>query len=115
MIILTIEAVIRCMAGTMGITVTHIKPGNDGQRVGEAVTLGRLLESIADYPAFGTAPRIPRYLDSALTNRWSLNLRNLLTHSLASLAEEQYAVLFHVVCLLRWLAENIRQADDPPQ
>ena len=109
-IILTIEAVIRSLAGSIGITVTQIKPGSDGQRVGEAVTLGRLLESIADHPAFENAPIIPRYLDSALTNRWSLNLRNLLTHSLTSLTEAQYAVLFHIVCLLRWLAANVHQA-----
>ena len=111
-IILTIEAVIRRLAGTIGITVTQIKPGSDGQRVGEAVTLGRLLESIADHPAFENVPIIPRYLDSALTNRWSLNLRNLLTHSLTSLTEAQYAVLFHIVCLLRWLADNFQQVDD---
>ena len=114
-IILTIEAVTRSLAGSIGITVTQIKPGGDGQRVGEAVTLGRLLESIADHPAFANVPIIPRYLDSALTNRWSLNLRNLLTHSLTSLTEAQYAVLFHIVCLLRWLAENAQQADDATQ
>ena len=114
-IILTIEAVIRRLAGTIGITVTQIKPGSDGQRIGEAVTLGRLLESIADHPAFENVPIIPRYLDSALTNRWSLNLRNLLTHSLTSLTEAQYAVLFHIVCLLRWLADNFHPVDDATQ
>ena len=114
-IILTIEAVIRRLAGAIGITVTQIKPGSDGQRVGEAVTLGRLLEGIADHPAFENVPIIPRYLDSALTNRWSLNLRNLLTHSLTSLTEEQYAVLFHIVCLLRGLADNFQQSDDATQ
>ena len=114
-IILTIEAVIRRMAGTIGITVTQIKPGSDGQRVGEAVTLGTLLGNIADHPAFENVPIIPRYLDSALTNRWSLNLRNLLTHSLTSLTETQYAVLFHIVCLLRWLADNFHPVDDATQ
>lgn len=114
-IILIIEAVIRRLAGAIGITVTQIKPGSEGRRVGEAVTLGRLLEGIAEHPAFENAPIIPRYLDSALTNRWSLNLRNLLTHSLTSLTEEQYAVLFHIVCLLRWLADNFQQADDATQ
>ena len=114
-IILTIEAVIRRLAGAIDITVTQIKPGSNGQRVGEAVTLGRLLESIADHPAFENVPIISRYLDSALTNRWSLNLRNLLTHSLTSLTEEQYAVLFHIVCLLRCLADNFQQSDDATQ
>ena len=114
-IILTIEAVIRRFAGAIGMTVTQIKPGSGGQRVGEAVTLGKLLEGIADHPAFDNVPIIPRYLDSALTNRWSLNLRNLLTHSLTSLTEEQYAVLFHIVCLLRCLADNFQQSDDATQ
>lgn len=114
-IILTIEAVIRRLADAIGITVTQIKPGSGGQRIGEAVTLGKLLEGIADHPAFENVPIIPRYLDSALTNRWSLNLRNLLTHSLTSLTEEQYAVLFHIVCLLRCLADNFQQSDDATQ
>ena len=114
-IILTIEAVIRRLAGAIDITVTQIKPRSDRQRVGEAITLGKLLEGIADHPVFENVPIIPRYLDSALTNRWSLNLRNLLTHSLTSLTEEQYAVLFHIVCLLRCLADNFQQSDNASQ
>lgn len=110
-IILTIEAVTRSLASSIGITVTQIKPGGDGQR-GEAVALGRLLENIADHPAFANAPIIPRYLDSALTNRSSLNLRNLVAHSLTGLTEAQYAVLFHIVCLLRWIADQVHQADE---
>ena len=114
-IVLTIEAVIRRLAGTIGITVTQTKPGSDGQRIGEAVTLGRLLENIAAHPDFRNGPIIPRYLDSALTNRRSLNLRNLLTHSLTSLTEEQYAVLFHIVCMVRWLADSVEPVADATQ
>lgn len=111
-IILTIEAIIRSLAGTLGITITHIKPTGDGQRVGEAVALGKLLESLAQHAAFENVPIIPRYLDSALTNRWSCNLRNQIAHSLTRLTEEQYAALFHIVCLLRSLADGLRPADD---
>ena len=111
-IILTIEAIIRSLAGALGITITHIKPVGDGQRVGEAVALGKLLQNLAQHAMFENAPIIPRYLDSALTNRWSCNLRNQIAHSLTRLTEEQYAALFHIVCLLRSLADDLHPADD---
>ena len=111
-IVLTIEAVIRSLAQALGITITHIKAAGDGQRVGEAIALGRLLASLDQHPDFEESTIIVRYLDSALTNRWSYNLRNRIAHSLTGLTEVQYAALFHIVCLLRSLAASSQQADD---
>ena len=104
-IVLTIEAIIRSFAQALGITITHIKPAGDSQRVGEAIALGRLLASLDQHPGFEEATIIVRYLDSALTNRWSYNLRNRIAHSLTSLTEVQYAALFHIVCLLRRVSQ----------
>ena len=42
-----------------------------------------------------------RYLEAALVDRWSMNLRNILAHDAeAVLDQPTYWVLFHVVCLL---------------
>ena len=111
-IVLTIEAVIRELAGAMGITLTRSRDGGDGQRVGEAVILGGLLARIAEHPTFQTVQIIPRYLESALTDRSSLNLRNDLTHALTDLTEDQYTILFHIICLLRSLADPLTQRNE---
>ncbi len=111
-VVLTVEAAIRKLAESIDVTVTQTKPGPGGSAVGEAATLGVLLNRIASQPAFAEAQLIPRYLDSALTHRWSMNLRNLLAHSLTNLTEPQYVVLLHIVCLLRWLAEHAQNTDD---
>ena len=110
-LVLTVEAVIREMAGAMNITLTRTRDEDAGRRAGEAVTLGRLLTCIAEQPVFQNVPFIPRYLESALTARAALNLRNDLAHALASMTETQYIVLFHIVCLLRSIADHSQATD----
>lgn len=108
-IVLTIEAIVRAFAAHIGITLTQTRHTSDGPHIGEAITLSKLLEALADHPLLAQVPDIPRYLQSVLTDRWSLNLRNLIAHSLTNLTEPQYAALFHVVCLMRGIADNLSE------
>lgn len=87
----TVEALARAVcvaAGSPATTPTR----NTG-------TLRRLPELLAELsPWVGEARS--RYLRSALTDRFSLQLRHKLAHGLGAYNEAEYVVLFHIVCLL---------------
>ena len=87
----TVEALARAVCVAAGSPATT--PSRD---TGNLRRLPDLLTELA--PRIGETRS--RYLRSALTDRFSLQLRHKLAHGLEAYSEAEYVVLFHVVCLL---------------
>ena len=87
----TVEALTRAVCVAVGSPATT--PTRD---TGNLRRLPDLLAELA--PWMGEARS--RYLRSALTDRFSLQLRHKLAHGLGAYSEAEYVVLFHIVCLL---------------
>ena len=107
-LVLTLEGVVRRICRQAGINTTETARTRGGDiPIGQVRPLAPL---IADLRAvFGVAPT--RYLEAALVDRWSLNLRNSLAHVLAEeMTEGQYVVLFHIACTLRLMSEALTDA-----
>lgn len=87
----TVEALARavCVAAGSPATIPTRDTGN----------LRRLPDLLAEIAPWVGETR-SRYLRSALTNRFSLQLRHKLAHGLGAYSEAEYVVLFHIVCLL---------------
>lgn len=98
-LVLTIEPLVRNICRLVGINVTQTR--NASAPIGSVRTLGPLIRDLE--PLLG--PVRTRYLEAALVDRWSMNLRNDIDHGLVQeLTEPQYVTLFHIVCLLRLVA-----------
>ncbi|WP_423920964.1 DUF4209 domain-containing protein [Candidatus Poriferisodalis sp.] len=103
----TLEQAVRNICSHVGINVT--KAPQTTTPTSEARTLQPLLAELEDF--LGTTRH--RYLQAALTDRWSLNLRNNFAHGLdAEATPEQYIVLFHIACVLFFAAECALAAND---
>lgn len=106
-IALALEPVVRRICAGLGINVTT--PGTGDVAIGSVRSLGALIgalsERIGDY--------FPSYLQAALVNRWSMNLRNNVAHGLApELTGSQYVVLFHIACVLAHIDDVLSQGQD---
>lgn len=108
-IILTLEPIVRRICQQVGIKTTETRVPRSGELpVGEVRTLGPLIKDLE--AVFGVEPT--RYLEAALVNRWSLNLRNNLDHGLTEeLNEAQYVTLFHIACVLRLMSRVLANHD----
>ena len=108
-LVLTIEGVVRRICGQAGVNTTETTRAISGDiPIGQVRTLGPLIRDLQH--VFGAIPA--RYLEAALVDRWSLNLRNSLAHVLAEeLTEPQYVVLFHVACMLRLMSTALYDQD----
>ena len=108
-LVLTIEGVVRRVCRQAGIHTTEATTTSTGDiPIGQVRSLGRLIRDLQH--VFGPIPT--RYLEAALVDRWSLNLRNSLAHVLAEeLTEPQYVVLFHVACMLRLMSTSLSDRD----
>ena len=108
-LVLTIEGVVRRICGQAGINATATTRTSSGDiPIGQVRTLGPLIRDLQH--VFGAIPA--RYLEAALVDRWSLNLRNSLAHVLAEeLTESQYVILFHVACMLRLMSTVLSDRD----
>ena len=100
-----VEGAVRHLADLRGIPVTRTRRHDGGEQVSELRPLGQLIEALGADEAGAGLGVLPaahvRYLEAALVDRWSLNLRNILAHDAeAVLDEPTYCVLFHIVCLL---------------
>ena len=86
----TVEALARavCVASGSPATTPTRDTGN----------LRRLPDLLAEIAPWVGETR-SRYLRSALTDRFSLQLRHRLAHGLGAYNEAEYVVLFHIVCL----------------
>ena len=107
-LVLTLEGVVRRICRQAGINTTETaRPRGGDLPIGQVRPLAPL---IADLRAvFGVTPT--RYLEAALVDRWSLNLRNSLAHVLAEeMTESQYVALFHIACMLRLMSEALTDA-----
>ena len=107
-LVLTLEGVVRRICHQAGINTTETaRPRGGDIPMGQVRPLAPL---IADLGAtFGATPT--RYLEAALVDRWSLNLRNSLAHVLAEeMTEGQYVVLFHIACMLRLMSNALTRA-----
>ena len=106
-LVLTIEGVVRRVCAQAGINTTETTRTRAGDvPLGQVRALGSLISDLQQ--VFGPTPA--RYLEAALVDRWSLNLRNSLTHVLAEkLTEPQYVVLFHIACMLRLMSTALAQ------
>lgn len=104
-IVLTIEPIVRRICRALGIATTEARPRRAGATpIGRVRSLGPLIESLE--PHIG--PVRTRYLQAALVDEWSKNLRDLLCHGLEEdLTEAQYIILFHVACVLRLISEEL--------
>ena len=104
-LILTLEGAVRRICSQAGINTTETTGARAGEiPVGQVRRLGALIADLEGI--FGLTPT--RYLEASLVDRWSLNLRNSLTHVLAEhLTEAQYVVLFHIACMLRLMSEAL--------
>lgn len=102
-----LEEAVRCLCRRLGINVTRPRPTNTPSS--ETRTLGPLLDELAEF----LGPARHRYLQAALVDRWSLNLRHHEAHGLnAEPTADQYIVLFHIACVLLLAAEVVLAADD---
>lgn len=104
-LVLVVEGAVRHLADLRGIPVTKTQHHDGGEQTSELRSLGQLIEALGTDEAGAGLPVLPveqvRYLEAALVDRWSMNLRNILAHDVeAALDQPTYWVLFHVVCLL---------------
>ena len=104
-LVLVIEGTVRHLADLRGIPVTRTQHHGGGEQTSELRSLGQLIEALGADEVVAGLPVLPvehvRYLEAALVDRWSMNLRNILAHDAeAVLDQPTYRVLFHVVCLL---------------
>jgi len=104
-LVLVVEGAVRHLADRRGIPVTTTRHHDGGEQVSELRPLGQLIKALGADEAGAGPGALPaahvRYLEAALVDRWSLNLRNILAHDAeAALDEPTYCVLFHIVCLL---------------
>lgn len=104
-LVLVVEGAVRHLAYLRGIPVTKTHQHDGGEQTSELRSLGQLIEALGTDEAPGGLAVLPaahvRYLEAALVDRWSMNLRNILAHDAeAVLDQPTYWVLFHVVCLL---------------
>ena len=108
-IILTLEPIVRRVCQQVGIKTTEVRVPRTGELpVGEVRTLGPLIKELE--AVFGVVPT--RYLEAALVDRWSLNLRNSLDHGfIEELTEAQYITLFHIACVLRLMSTALEDRD----
>jgi hypothetical protein len=102
---LVVEGAVRHLADLRGIPITKTQPHAGGEQTSELRSLGQLIEALGTDEADAGLPVLSgehvRYLEAALVDRWSMNLRNILAHDAeAVLDQPTYCVLFHVVCLL---------------
>lgn len=103
-----IEEAVRNICHCLGINVTRRR--NTSEQSSEARTLGPLLDDLERF----LGPARHRYLQAALVDRWSLNLRHNEAHGLnAQPTAEQYVVLFHIACVLL-LAATVAAGDPMP-
>ena len=104
-LVLTLEGAVRRICRQAGINTTETTRTSAGEvPIGQVRSLGSLIADLRD--VFG--PTRARYLQAALVDRWSLNLRNSLAHVLSEeLTEAQYVVLFHIACTLRLMSEAL--------
>ena len=101
-----LEEAVRNICRRLGINVT--RPRTTNTPSSEARTLGPLLDELDEF----LGPARHRYLQAALVDPWSLNLRHHEAHGLnAQPTADQYIVLFHIACVLI-LAANIVAAAD---
>ena len=108
-IVLTIEPIVRRICRAFGIHTTEARPRRAGATpIGRVRSLGPLIESLESC----IGPMRTRYLQAALVDEWSTNLRDLLCHGLEEdLTEAQYIILFHVACVLRRISEALPHDD----
>ena len=103
-LVLVVEGAVRHLADLRGIPVTRTRSHEGGEQVSELRPLGQLIEALGTGEAgagLGMPAAHARYLEAALVDRWSMNLRNILAHDAeAVLDRPTYCVLFHIVCLL---------------
>ena len=117
-LVLVVEGAVRHLANLRGIPVTKTHHHDGGEQTSELRSLGQLIEALGTDEAGAGRPVLPvehvRYLEAALVDRWSMNLRNILTHDAdAVLDQPTYWVLFHVVSLLAaHTAVTLRQQAD---
>ena len=101
-----IEEAARNICRRLGINVT--RPRSTNTPSSETRTLGPLLDKLEEF----LGPARHRYLQAALVDPWSLNLRHNEAHGLnAQPTADQYIVLFHVTCVLILAAEIAATAD----
>lgn len=88
-----IEPVARGVCRQLGINVTRTS--------GRVRALGELLQDLGPL----LDPARARYLEAALVDERSLNLRNRAAHGLdREPPQYQFVVLFHIACLLMWVS-----------
>ena len=102
---LVVEGAVRHLADLRGIPVTKTQQYDSGEQMSELRSLGQLIEALGIDEARGGFDALPsahvRYLEAALVDRWSMNLRNILAHDAEAVLDQRtYCVLFHVICLL---------------
>ena len=89
MIVGVVEPLVRGVCRQLGINVTRLN--------GQVRTLGTLLSDLSSWLHPGRA----RYLEAALVDPRSLNLRNRAAHGLDSVPPRcQFVVVFHIACVL---------------
>ena len=97
-LVLDVERMVRAICRAHGITIiTSAADDAPGTR-----SLGPLIEDLAPH----IETRYAQYLRSALVDKWSLNLRNRHAHGHGQPDQLDYAILFHIVCVLRELARQ---------
>ena len=102
-----LEEAVRNICHRLGINVTRPRPTNTPSS--EARTLGPLLDELEEF----LGPARHRYLQAALVDPWSLNLRHNEAHGLnPQPTADQYIVLFHIACVLILAAEIVVVAAD---
>ena len=118
-LVLVVEGAVRNLAYLRGIPVTKTRHYGGGEQTSELRSLGQLIETLGTDQA-ESLPALPeahvRYLEAALVDRWSMNLRNILAHDAEAVLDQRtYCVLFHVVCLLaaHTVVTLQEQADSP--
>lgn len=103
-----IEEAVRNICRRRGINVTRRRATSI--QSSEARTLGPLLDDLQGF----LGPARHRYLQAALVDRWSLNLRHTEAHGLnAEPTAEQYVVLFHIACVLMLVATVVANCPMP--
>ncbi len=101
-----IEEVVRNICRCLGINVT--RPRSTKTPSSETRTLGPLLDKLEEI----LGPARHRYLQAALIDPWSLNLRHHEAHGLnAQPTADQYIVPFHIMCVLVHAAEIASTVD----
>ena len=104
-LVLVVEGAVRHLADLRGIPITKTQHHDAGEQTSELRWLGQLIEELGTDEVAAGLPALPaahvRYLEAALVDRWSMNLRNLLAHDAEAVLDQlTYCVLFHIVCLL---------------